>query len=314
MNQNKNLLLNKYWIVIIAVTCAVLWGSAFPVLKLSYTEMHMAVNDLSAKVVLAGMRFFLASVFLFGLVFFSRMSPGIKRRHWLFLVLSSMLQISLQYFFFYNGLAHTTGMKGAILTSAGTFFVFLLAHFFYANDKLNWPKIIGLVTGFAGILMVNYGKSFSLDVSWLGEGFLIIAGLSSAFGTIVSKHLSNDIHPLVLTAWQMLLGSLILIITGVPGLSPHAMTFTAEAWLLLIYAAFLSAAAFSLWYSLLKYNKAGEISVFMFMIPVSGAILSAVFVPGETLSLFMVGALVLVAVSIAVVNRNSEPEPAGKSQ
>jgi len=80
------------------------------------------------------------------------------------------------------------------------------------------------------------------------------------------------------------------------------MTLTPKAWLLLFYAAFLSAAAFSMWYSVLKYNKAGEISVYRFMIPVSGAFLSALFIPGEKLSLFMLAALVLVAAGIVVVN------------
>lgn len=86
----------------------------------------------------------------------------------------------------------------------------------------------------------------------------------------MSKNISGKIHPLVLTAWQMLLGSVVLLLIGYPGLRPQAMIFTPKAWVLLFYAAFLSAAAFSLWYAVLKYNKAGEISVYMFMTPVSG--------------------------------------------
>jgi len=84
------------------------------------------------------------------------------------------------------------------------------------------------------------------------------------------------------------------------------MIFTLQAWGLLFYAAFLSAAAFSLWYSLLKYNKAGEISIYKFMIPVSGAVLSALFVPGEKLNILMGAALLLVAVGIVVVNYRRE--------
>lgn len=308
MDTGKSHLISKYRAAVLALISAVLWGSAFPVLKLSYAEMHMVPEDLSAKVVLAGIRFFLASVLLFGLMLFGRQKPWVGKRLWFWLVLSGLLQISLQYFFFYNGLAHTTGMKGAVLSSGGTFFVFILAHFFYANDKLNWQKGVGLATGLAGILLVNYGKSFTPEFSWQGEGFLIIGGLVSAFGTILSKRLSGSVHALALTAWQMLLGSLLLIAVGVPGLKLHSMVFTAKAWWLLGYSAFLSAAAFSLYYSVLKHNKAGEISVYMFMIPVSGAILSALFVPGEKLTVFMLGALLLVALGIAAVNYRSTPE------
>lgn len=89
---------------------------------------------------------------------------------------------------------------------------------------------------------------------------------------------------------------------GLPGLRPQAMEFTAEAYLLLLYSAFISAVAFSLWYTILKYNKAGKISVYNFMTPVSGAILSALFIPGESLTVNMFLGLALAAGGIIVVN------------
>ncbi len=65
---------------------------------------------------------------------------------------------------------------------------------------------------------------------------------------------------------------------------------------------FLSALAFALWYSILKYNKAGEISIYKFLVPVSGALLSAMFIPGEKLNEFILAALALVAVGIVAIN------------
>ncbi|HEY8909918.1 MAG TPA: DMT family transporter [Desulfosporosinus sp.] len=296
-------LTNKYWVVVIALFCAVLWGSAFPVLKVSYVELGIAPDNRSAIIVLAGIRFFLAALIIFGLLVVGiRQSPKVKWKMLPQLFLLGLLQISLQYFFFYNGLAHTTGMKGAILSSVGIFFVVVFAHFVYADDRLDWRKVIGLIAGFVGIILVNSGQHFSLDFSLQGEGFMILSGLVSALGTILAKRISKEVHPFVLTAWQMLLGSVLLIAVGLPGLKPHAMVFTNKAWLLLVYSAFLSATAFSLWYAILKYNKAGEISVYKFMTPVSGAILSALFIPGERLTLNMFMALALVAVGVIIVN------------
>src|SRR5690625_7558919 len=88
------------------------------------------------------------------------------------------------------------------------------------------------------------------------------------------------------------------------------MIFTPLGWLLFIYSAFLSAIAFALWYSILKYNKAGEISIYKFATPVSGAILSALFIPGEKLTVFIVGALLLVAIGFVAVIYKS---PAARS-
>ena len=245
----------------------------------------------------------MASLLIFVLVVVGiRRSPKVKIAMLPQLFLLGILQISLMYFFFYIGLAHTTGMKGAVLSSASIFLVVVLAHFVYANDRLDWRKVLGLIAGFTGIILINSGKDFTFDFSWQGEGFMILSGLVSAFGTILAKQISKEVHPFVLTAWQMLLGSLLLIAVGLPHLKPQAMVFTNKALWLLFYSAFLSAIAFSLWYAILKYNKAGEISVYKFMTPVSGSMLSALFIPGERFTLNMFMALALVAVGVIIVN------------
>ena len=54
----KKLFTKKYYVAIIAIFCSILWGSAFPVLKVSYKEIGLSSDDLYGKVVFAGMRFF----------------------------------------------------------------------------------------------------------------------------------------------------------------------------------------------------------------------------------------------------------------
>ncbi len=304
--QPAKILTNKYGVTAIALFCSVLWGSAFPVLKISYAELGMRPDDLYAQIILAGMRFFLAAVLLFALVFINRQRMKITRHLFAELFVLGILQTGLQYFFFYYGLAHTSGMKGAVLASSGTFFVVLLAHFYYRNDKLNRYKVFGMAAGLAGIILVNADKSFDLGFTFKGEGALILSGLVSALGTIMAKRLSESLHPFLITGWQMFFGSVLMISLGLPGLKEYSLTFTTTAWILLVYSAFLSATAFSLWYSLLKYNKAGEISIYKFMIPVSGVILSSVFIPGERFDLLMAAGLLLVTLGIIAVNRNQD--------
>lgn len=147
----------KKWAVIsIAIFCSLLWGSAFPVLKVSYAEMQMAADDTIAKIVLAGYRFLLAGVILLvGLFITNRKALLLTRRQIPFIIIFGIVQTALQYYFFYNGLANTSGIQGAILVSSGTFFTVLLAHFFYKNDRMNRQKVIGLIAGFAGIIIAN---------------------------------------------------------------------------------------------------------------------------------------------------------------
>lgn len=299
----KKYLTTKWIYIPMAIFCAILWGSAFPVLKVSYTELQMAADDTMAKVVFAGMRFFLAGIMLLvGLLFVNRGAIKVSARRIPVLILFGIVQTALQYYFFYNGLAKTSGMQGAILVSGGTFFTVLLAHFFYVNDKMDLPKVIGLIAGFAGIVVANWGQEFELSFQFTGEGYMILAGLTGAVGTIMAKELAVGIHPFSLTGWQLTIGAGIMLAIGAPQLQSDAMTFTPLGWALFIYSAVLSAVAFALWYSILKYNKAGEISIYKFATPVSGAILSAIFIPEEQLTVFIIGALTLVAIGFFAVN------------
>jgi drug/metabolite transporter (DMT)-like permease len=299
----KKYLTKKWSVISIAIFCSILWGSAFPVLKVSYEELQMVPEDIIAKVVFAGMRFLLAGVILLvGLFIINRKALVVSRKQIPVLIVFGVTQTALQYFFFYNGLANTTGMKGAILDSSGTFFTVILAHYFYVNDKMNWQKVVGLIMGFAGIIVANWGAGFHMSFTFTGEGYMILAALTGAAGTIMAKEMAIGIHPFALTGWQLTIGSVLMLVIGLPQLQENAMSFTPLGWWLFIYSAFLSAIAFALWYSILKYNKAGEISIYRFVTPVSGAILSALFIPGEKLTLLVIGALALVAVGFVAIN------------
>lgn len=299
----KDILTRKWIVISIAIFCAILWGSAFPVLKVSYEEMQMAESDTIAKVVLAGMRFLMAGLMLIiGLLFVSRKSLKVTMRQVRFLIVFGIIQTALQYYFFYNGLAHTSGMQGAILSSSGTFFTVIIAHYFYRNDRLNVAKTIGLIAGFGGIIVANWGQSFQFVFHFNGEGYMILAALTGAVGTIMAKEMAVGIHPFALTGYQLAIGSVLLLAIGLPQMHPDAIVFTSLGWGLLIYSAFLSAAAFALWYSILKYNKAGEIAIYKFITPVSGAILSAMFIQDESLNMAILAGVALVAVGVCAIN------------
>ncbi|MCT4660726.1 MAG: DMT family transporter [Tissierellales bacterium] len=292
-------------VFITGVFCTLLWGSAFPVLKTSYIWMNLGSENIFGKIYFAGLRFFMASILLILFVkMIQKQSLSISGKHKKNIMILGIVQTTLQYFFFYIGIANTTGVKSAILASSGTFFVIILAHFYNHNDSLSWKKIAGLTLGFCGILVMNLDGDFGgLDFNFMGEGFLLISGLVSAVGTIMAKRMSKDIKPFVLTAWQMLIGSSILLIIGVSAKGYEGLVFSSGVTLLLIYASFLSAAAFGLWYSLLKYNKAGNVTMYKFLIPVFGSLLSLVFLTGESFNKMIIVALLFVSAGVVIVNR-----------
>src|SRR6056297_3227806 len=306
MEKWEKIFSNKLYSSLIAIGCAILWGSAFPVLKVAYREFGIE-TAVSGRILLAGIRFFLASILLF--IFSSKSKERLFQmgtKNYLSLFLLGIFQTTLQYYFFYNGLANTTGIKASVLASSGTFFMVLLAHFVYTNDKMSKAKTLGLITGLAGIIIVNWGKNFTWIFTLQGEGFLLFTGVVNAIGTIIAKSLAKNINPFRVSAFQMLFGSLLLLLIAFLSIEKPSLQFTALGTGLLIYSAFLSAIAFGLWYALLKYHKAGEITIFKFIIPVSGSILSSIFLPEEFFSFSIIIALSLVSVGIFSVNKKRE--------
>lgn len=287
--------------------CAALWGSAFPVIKISYEKLSIAQEDIFSKIYFAGIRFFIASllVFLAARLLF-RMPLKIRRDQVKFIVLLGLLQTSLQYFFFYIGIANTSGIKSAILQSGSTFFVVVAAHFIYRDDKMDMRKVVSLILGFGGIVLINIGKGFDLHFKLLGEGFLIGTALVSAFATFFVKGISKKINPVILTGGQMFAGSLFLLAVGKIGMGARMLAFDKVSLGLLLYASFLSATAFLLWYTLLKYNRAGELSIYRLFIPVFGALFSVLFIEGEVLTGKLLGGLALVVAGMIVLNLKRE--------
>lgn len=306
VEKNRSIWTNKYFVALMAIIACILWGSAFPVLKLTYSELQLLANDTTSRVFLAGVRFFLAAILLFVVLKFVFKQSWRLKWYWLKpLLYLGLAQTALQYYFFYNGLAHTGGIKAAILNVFGNLLVVLVAHFIYQDDRLNAGKIVGLITGFAGIILINWqggSHGFTWDLSFKGEGFMLLSGVASVYGTFKAKKLASDLNPVLVNAYQLLLGSAVLLIFSTPRMTFNSLQTTPLFWGLLIYSAFLSAVAFSIWYTLLRYNKAGEVTLYRFVIPVSGAILSAFLLPKETITSTAIFALFLVVLGLVAVN------------
>lgn len=293
-------------VMLIAGLCCLLWGSAYPSIKLGYIAFNISPEDIASKYVFAGYRFSLAGLLLLALYRFAfKRKFKLSGRQWASLSVLGILQTGLQYMFFYVGVANTTGVKGSIMNATTTFFSVVLAHFIYKNDKLSRNKIVGCVLGFIGVIIVNFHTDLlTFSFALTGEGFIIIAALVFSITAIYAKRLTATIDVMMITGVSLLVGGIVLTILGL-SLGGEVTHFTWESTFNLVYLALLSSVAFCLWNLLLKYNKVGKVSVYNFLIPIFGALLSALFL-GETIwELKNLVALVFVSIGIYLVNRVS---------
>ncbi|WP_313576253.1 DMT family transporter [Pseudescherichia sp.] len=287
-----------------ATLCCLLWGSSYPAIKSGYELFAIATDDIPSKIVFAGYRFLFAGVLL--LLFAMAQRKPIARlsqRQYGQIAILGLTQTSIQYIFFYIGLAFTTGVKGSIMNATGTFFSVLLAHLIYKNDRLSYNKSIGCVLGFAGVMLVNVNPSLlDFSFSMMGDGFVVLAAFILSASMLYGKRISQTVDPTVMTGWQLAFGGGVLVLGGyLTGgtLAVHSM----QAAVLLGYLTLLSSIAFALWSVLLKYNRVSMIAPFNFVVPVAGTVLSAIFLGENILEMKYAIALVLVCSGIWWVNK-----------
>lgn len=300
-------------VVALALLCCLLWGSSYPAIKTGYAWFGIARNDIPTQLVFAGWRFLGAGLILLAWAVATRKAIwGLGFVAGRQLVVLGLAQTTLQYVFFYVGLAHTTGVKGSIMNATGTFFSVLLAHWVYHNDRLSHAKLWGCVVGFAGVMVVNLGRgTLDMDFTLLGEGFVVIAAFVLAAASIYGKQVSQRMDSVVMTGWQLGLGGVALLAIGW-GLGGSLTGFTWGTTVLLVYLALLSSAAFSLWSILLKHNRVSQVTVFNFTVPIFGAALSALFLGEALLEWKNLLALVLVCGGIWLVTRDAPAASATK--
>jgi drug/metabolite transporter (DMT)-like permease len=292
-------ILQKKWFVPIgAVLCTLLWGSAFPVIKISYAAC--GITTTAGQLMLAGERFFLAGVMVFVIAAIrKRRLPTVPRDKLGWAALYGLVQTGLLYIFNYIGLAHTTGTKSAILTAASAFFAVIFAPLFFKSERVTAMKLIGAVVGFSGIVIVNLG-ALGGGFSFFGEGFILLATVMNTVGSFIGKRISGG-RVFEMTAAQLMIGGAVLLAVGL--CMGGGFILSREAILPVIYLAFVSAAAFSLWTALLVYHEAGGILVYNLLIPIFGAGWSYLLLgERDILNPMVLISLVLICVGIFLVN------------
>lgn len=303
----------RFWtatpvIFLMTLICCFLWGSAFPCVKIGYRLFRIASGDSAGQLLFAGVRFTLAGllVLLFGSLQKRRVLLPDGKSTGAILILA-LFQTIGQYFFFYIGMAYTSGVKSSIIEASSTFLAILIAALVFRYEKLTARKIIGCLIGFAGVLLILIpGSAIDFSMHWNGEGFILLSALMYSFSSSFIKRFSKREDPLVLSGCQFVIGGLVLAASGA-ALGGRLSGFTPASSLLLLYMALISAVAYSLWNILLKYNPVSRIAVFGFMNPVLGVILSALLLneKNQAFSLYGLLSLVLVSAGIITVNRSA---------
>ncbi|HKJ80075.1 MAG TPA: DMT family transporter, partial [Prolixibacteraceae bacterium] len=149
------------------------------------------------------------------------------------------------------------------------------------------------------------------ELEYLGIGLLLLNNLISGYSNVLVAKSPVKMSPMVLSSTTLILGGMLLFVVSIPVEGINLGPFPTKYYYALGWLSFLSAAAFTIWYSLLKrpYVKVSILNVWKFLIPVSGAILSWVILEDEHpdfLSILGMAVIATSLITLSLANRRAK--------
>ena len=306
--KGKNFFTNNVVVVVGALICCFLWGSAFPYIKIGYEQYNIASQDWASQILFGGVRFVIAGIMAIIIGSVIQRKPLYPKKNEVRIVtFVSLFQTIGQYVLFYIGLAHTSGVRAAIIEGTNVFVAIFVSSLIFKYEKLTSRKIIGSILGFLGVVVINLaGKSLGEGNLITGDLMIFLSTICYAFSSVLLKKYSAVADTVMISGYQFVFGGIVMSLAGLlMGGNLHA--HGAKAVIVLLYLAFISAVAYSIWGVLLKYNPISKVAVIGFMNPVFGVILSAILLrEGNGLGFECLIALILICIGIVIVNGKKE--------
>ena len=305
--QNREFFKKPLHVFLLAMLCCTLWGSAAPFIKWGYKLFN--IEGVPSVLMFAGIRFMLAGllVILFGSLLQKKVLIA-KKENIQGICTLALFQTAGQYFFYYIGLSHTSGVNGSIISGTSAFISLLVASLIFHYEKITIRKAVGCFIGCLGILFMNISGA-SANFSLNGEGFVLMSQLCGSISAAFIKKFTQNQNAVLLSGYQFTLGGILLAIIGF--LMGGRISFGWSLGLLvLIHLALVSAIAYTIWGLLLSVNPVSKIGVYMCVTPIIGVILSSIVLheSNQAFQLSSLIALLLVSLSVFLVNKETQTD------
>ncbi len=302
MAQNISKTASPLLVIIAFATVYIVWGS-------TYFFIRMAISGFP-PLLMGSLRFFIAGMLMMVWCIIKGERIFIKDSIITSAIVGALLLVGGNGAVIWAEQTLPSAMVAILVSSAPIWFVLL--------DKQNWAinlknrsTVLGLIVGFAGVILLFgeqistllAGSSVHSKLPWM---LLLIAGsISWSSGSLYSKHKPSEGSAAVNVAWQMIIAGLVFL----PGsLLNHEFThlqwqqIPLNAWLALGYLiVFGSITAFSAYVWLLQVRPATQVSTYAYVNPVIALVLGVLFAH-EHISLFQITGLLIILGSVLLIN------------
>jgi drug/metabolite transporter (DMT)-like permease len=286
-----------------AIIACLLWSTAYASIKIGLqydTPFHFA-----------GIRFIISGIMILPFTVSPATYVKMIREQWKVVLWVTFLQIVVNYSLFYQGLNLVPGALGAVVYGAQPLIIAVVAAILHKDDKLTRKKIITIIFGISGVILISVGRqAFRLGtvLELLGILMILIGNVATAVSNVIISIRSKDINPFVLSSSSLFFGGVILYLISIPAEAGPKGLLPVKYWLDLLWLSFMAATAFSIWYNLLQRPgvKVSELNLWKFITPVSGAVLSWLLVKDEHPEWLTISGMIIITISLILYYRNTK--------
>lgn len=282
------------------IAMSIIWGLNFTVVKGALSDFNpLAFNAI---------RFSTSSLFLLTALRIREGGIGIQRKDIRRFLILALIGNTAYQLFFINGIALTTATNASLLLATTPIFIVLFGSILKV-EKITSRVVQGVVLSFTGVLMIILGTGripTLSDQSIIGDLLIIGNPICWSIYTVLSKPMLKEYSPLKLTAVTTSIGTIPLVLVGIPSLWAQNWTnISTTAWLSLAFSAIIAVGiAYVIWYTGVSRIGSARTALYENVSTVF-AVASAWILLSESMTVIQIAGAVLVFVSLYLVTRKN---------
>lgn len=286
--------------IIVWLILALIWGSTWLFIKLG-------LDANLPPFTFAGIRFVIAAIILLIVIAIRRRPLPTDGRDWALIAGTGVLAFGINYGLLFWGEHRTSSGLAAILQTIIPVFGLILAHLHLPEERITWPKFIGVVLGIAGVAIIFSNQMETGGPSaFQGSVAIVVGAFGAAYSNVLIKSRGGGLDYAVLAGGQMVFGLVPLLIIGIvfEG-NPLKLRWTPLALLSLFYLAIVgSVIAFLLYYWLVRHMEVTKTMLIALFTPLL-AVSLGMLVRGEELTWRIAagGACIMAGIGVIVFRR-----------
>lgn len=290
----------KHWILFLLV--GAIWSSSFLWIKIAVQEI--------GPITLVAFRALFGLLFGVGVMALQGVRWPSSRKAWVPLLILGITNIAVPFFLISWGEQTIDSGVAAILDATVPLFTIAIAHLTLQDDRITFPKLLGLLIGFAGVVILMSKDLGGAHSSVLGQVAVIVASAFYGGSAIIARKFTEDTPDILRSSVPLLSATVVMWLATFTFENPVQIPRLGITWIALLWLGiFGSGLAFLLIFHLIHEIGPTRTTMVSYLFPLGGVLLGVTFLD-EELSWQVIAGGALIVASLAVANWQPTSRPA----